>query len=99
MGAVHSATRHPLTRLVVIAVSLVCLAGCAPRIVQGHATYNPAEAPGQQGAISESPQGQQPVSAPSRAQYPKTDHPSEHPGVGLGVLTHPPTDFSLIPAN
>jgi hypothetical protein len=36
---------------------------------------------------------------PSEAEYPKTDHPTDHPEIGLGVPTHPPTDFSLIPGN
>lgn len=94
----HTSKRGARIRLVAIAVAAVCLSGCAPRVVGGQAVQDPTFAPGQQSLVTHSQQPQQ-VSAPSGIEYPKTDRPTEHPEVGLGVPTHPPTDFSLIPGN
>ncbi len=95
---VHRTERRPRTRFAVIAVALVCLSACTPRVVDGQALQDPAYVSDRQNGVTHSPQPQQ-VSAPGQVDYPKTDHPTEHPEVGLGVATHPPTDFSLIPGN
>lgn len=94
----HTTKRGARTRLAVIAVAAVCLSGCAPRVVSGQAVEDPTVNPGLQNQVTQSHQPQQ-RSTPSGYEYPKTDRPTEHPEVGLGVPTHPPTDFSLIPGN
>lgn len=74
---------------------MALLSGCAPQITDGRAV---PDASNQLNRHSEAASNQT-LPEPPKTAYPTTDHPTEHPGVGLGVPTHPPTDFSLIPGN
>lgn len=95
MTAMYSPRHSSWTRLAVAGAAIAVLSGCTSQSVDGQAvrdaTYQPSR-------NSEAASNQSPLQAP-KAVYPTADGPTENPGVGLGVPTHPPTDFSLIPGN
>lgn len=74
---------------------MALVSGCAPQITDGRAIPDASDQLNPKGEAASN----QSLPAPPQTAYPTTDHPTDHPGVGLGVPTHPPTDFSLIPSN
>jgi hypothetical protein len=95
MAPMHAARTRSWTRLAVVGVAMAVLSGCTPQIVDGEAVKDATYQPSRQGEAA----ANRTLPEPPKVVYPKTDRPTENPGVGLGVSTHPPTDFSLIPGS